>query len=107
MNGPPPVVSAQEKFKQLELDEWYHLKLEVKGVEFVLWINEEKAIVYEDKTTKTGAIGFGLTNYTARFDNVEITGPDVPDLTPPTWEVQPVQPRGKLATTWCQIKTNR
>lgn len=107
VQGIPDAVSAQEKFEQLELNEWHHLKLEVKGREFVLWVNGDKVLLYEDKTTKTGAVGFGLTNYTARFDNVEISGPDVPDLTPRTWEVQPVQPRNKLATTWSQIKANR
>jgi hypothetical protein len=36
---------------------------------------------------------------------VEISGPDVPDVTPPTWEkARPVQPHDKLATLWGKVK---
>ncbi|MBM3240321.1 DUF1080 domain-containing protein [Candidatus Poribacteria bacterium] len=97
-------VKAREPFEPLELDRWHHLKLEAKGSKFTFWINNEKVIEYQDDMYPKGMVSIGLANYTARFDNVIITGPDVPDVTPPTWKGRPVQPRGKQATTWGEIK---
>jgi hypothetical protein len=91
-------------FDPLKLDKWHHLKIEAIGDKFTLWINDEKVVEYQDDTYQRGMVGFGLANYTARFDNVVITGPDVPDVMPPTWKEQPVEARNKLTTTWAQRK---
>ncbi len=93
-----------ESYDPLELGVWHHLELEVEGSKFTFWINDEKIIEYEDDRYKRGMVGFGVANYTVRFDNLVITGPDVPDVTPPTWEDQPVEPRERFVTTWGQIK---
>jgi hypothetical protein len=97
----------RKTFEPLKLNEWHHLKVEVKGDNFTLWVNKEKVLDYTDTTRNTGAIGLGLANYTARFDNVTIIGPDVPNATPRTWKALPVQSRGKLTTTWGEIKKDR
>jgi len=94
-----------EPFDSLELDIWYHLKLEVLGDEFTFWINDEKVIEYQDSMYPTGMVGFGVANYTVRCDNVVITGPDVPDEIL-EFKNDPVEQRGKLADTWAGIKTN-
>ena len=92
-------------FDALKLDTWHHVKLEVEGSNFTFWINDDKVVEYQDDTYKEGMTGFGVANYTVRFDNLVITGPDVPDVTPPTWEGQPVEPRNRLIKTWAEIKS--
>lgn len=47
----------------------------------------------------TGAAGFGLSNQTARFDNIVITGDSIPDK-----GGLPVDPKTKLATMWGRLK---
>jgi hypothetical protein len=102
-------ITAQAPSELLKLNEWNHVKLEAKGSEFTFWVNDQKVLSYQDNAAKSGAVGVGITNYTARFDNFVISGPDVPDVTPPTWkeEAQPVEVKGKLVTTWAKIKQSR
>ena len=47
----------------------------------------------------TGGVGFGLANYTARFDNITITGDSIPNRGGLS-----VKPTGKLATTWGDLR---
>ena len=47
----------------------------------------------------TGAAGFGLSNQTARFDNVVITGASIPNNNGLS-----VAPKSKLATVWGHLK---
>lgn len=101
----------------LKLGDWSTLKLSVKDTTFTFWINDEKitetgddfAFVHEGRAIRgkvgwldgflTGGAGFGLANYTARFDNLIITGEGIPDKGKLS-----VTPREKLATTWGQLK---
>ena len=101
----------------LKLGDWSTLKLSVKGADFIFWVNGKKiaetgddfALVVAGREIGgkvgrldeflTGGVGFGITNYTARFDNIIITGKDIPNK-----GTLPVAPRGKLATTWGQLK---
>lgn len=102
----------------LKLGAWSTLKLSVKDATFIFWINDEKiaetggdfAFVHAGQAIVrgkvgrlegflTGGAGFGLANYTARFDNLIITGEDIPDK-----GKLPVASKGKLATTWGQLK---
>ena len=43
--------------------------------------------------------GFGLANYTARFDNITVTGDSIPNS-----GGFAVTPHGKLTTTWGNLK---
>lgn len=91
-------------YDALELDVWHHVKVEAKGGNFTFWVNNEKVIEYQDDVYQKGMVGFGVANYTARFDNVIITGTGVPDVIPPTWNKQPVESRDKITTTWARVK---
>ncbi len=97
----------------LKLDKWSHLKLDVSGNMYTFWVNEEQVMeptefevpeIVQDRFGfpgfLTGGIGFGLANYTARFDNITITGNGIPNR-----GVLPVTPKEKLATTWGNLKT--
>ena len=88
----------------LKLKKWSKLKLSVKGNDLLFWINGRKVIEgiileHEDKDTNfsTGGIGFGLSSYTARFDNITIVGDSIPSSLP-------VMPSAGLATTWGWVK---
>ena len=101
----------------LKLDKWSKLKLSVGGDHFTFSINGKKITETGDpfillhngeklmlKTKDiashpTGRTGFGLANYTARFDNITITGEGIPDKGGLS-----VVPRAKLATTWASLK---
>ena len=101
----------------LRLNRWSKLKLSVSGDHFTFSINgkkitetgdpfvflhdgEELMIKTKDiSSDPTGSAGFGLANYTARFDNITITGEGIPDKGGLS-----VVPRAKLATTWAILK---
>ena len=92
----------------LERGKWTQLKLRVAQKGFTLSVNGDLALhltclfdnfAFLEEDLNVGSIGFGLAGYTARFDNLKITGEEVPnhgDLA--------VQPQGKLAVTWGQLK---
>ena len=44
-----------------------------------------------------------VSNYKARFDNVVITGPEVPDIN----QGLSVDPRDKPASVWARLKMDR
>ena len=96
----------------LKLDKWTHLKLDVSEDILTFWVNKEQVIeptdfqfieIVQDELGfpgfLTGGAGFGLANYTARFDNVTITGASIPNR-----GRLAVTPKGKLATTWGNLK---
>jgi hypothetical protein len=100
----PGGADTRKPFDRLKLDEWYHIKLEAEGDHFSLWLDDEKVLDHTDKAVKSGGAGLGLANYTAHFDNVIITGPDVPDIVPLTWKGQTVEPKDRITTTWAALK---
>ena len=58
---------------------------------------------YQDPTLQKGQVGFCVSNYIARFDNVVIVGPDVPDIN----QGLSIDKAGKLANVWAKLKTNQ
>ena len=96
----------------LRLNRWSHLKLNVEGNIFTFWLNGEQIMaptelqifkqieVFADfPDFQTGGVGFGLANYTARFDNIIVTGDSIPNS-----GGFAVTPHGKLTTTWGNLK---
>ena len=101
----------------LRLNKWSQLKLSVSGDHFAFSIDGKKITETGDpfillhggeklmiKTKDiashpTGSTGFGLANYTARFDNITITGKGIPDKGGLS-----VGPSAKLTTTWATLK---
>ena len=96
----------------LKLFRWARLKLSVEGNIFTFWINDEQIMeptelrIFRNQEGfadfpefRTGGIGIGLSNYTARFDNVTVTGDSIPNS-----GAFALTPQGKLATTWGNLK---
>jgi hypothetical protein len=94
----PGDVIANRPF-DLEMNQWHHFKLEVNQENFVFWINGQIVLEIQDNFLKEGTVGIGLANYSAHFDNVIITGKDVPD------NLSAVVSQDKLTTSWGQIKS--
>ena len=106
-----------KRHRLLRLNKWSKLKLSVSGDRFIFSINGKKITETEDpfillhdgeelmiktkdiSSHPTGSTGFGLANYTARFDNITITGEDIPNKGGLS-----VVPSTKLATTWASLK---
>ena len=85
----------------LELGEWSTLKLRVDGNIFTFWLNGQQILETTDPADrlKVGGVGLGLVGYTARFDNIVITGEGVPNK-----GHLPIEPQSKLALTWGALK---
>lgn len=101
----------------LRLNRWATLKLSVQGNTVTFWINgkevlqptvilhpEAARVVLEENQIelpafRTGGAGFGLANYTARFNNITITGEGIPNKGGLS-----VSPRANIATTWGSLK---
>ena len=93
----------------LKMREWSHLKLHVAQERFILSLNGENVLSFTclfdnfaflAEDLNVGSVGFGLAGYTARFDNLKITGEEVPNHGNLS-----VQPQRKLTGTWGQIKS--
>lgn len=117
--GNTGILLAMKPHRLLKLNRWSKLKLTVSGDHFILTINKKKiaetgdpfVFLHEGEELKikteniashpTGGAGFGLANYTARFDNITITGEGIPDR-----GGLPVTPGAKLTTMWGALKSN-
>ena len=99
----------------LKLNRWTHFKLSAEGDIFTFWINGEQVMEPTELRIvrnlegfadfpefQAGRVGIGLSNYTARFDNITVTGGSIPDS-----GAFDVIPQGKLATTWGNLKKRR
>ena len=90
----------------LKLRKWSTFKLSVHGKQLSFWINGKQVLdpvalepLQGFPDFPMGRIGLGLANYTARFDNLKITGPGIPNK-----GGLPVTPHAKLATMWGNLK---
>ena len=112
LNGGKSAGLLFEHHPLFKLNRWYHLKLSVEGNIFTFYINDEQVMEPTELRIRrnregfadfpefqTGGVGIGLSNYTARFDNVTVTGDSIPDS-----GAFAVTPQGKLATTWGHLK---
>ena len=77
------------------------MKLQANRENFTFWVNDEQVLKFRDPAFQfpTGGVGLILTNYTARFDNIVITGKGGPNK----GKLQ-IDPHTKLATTWGSLK---
>ncbi len=106
LHGRAFLVYSEKPYPLLKLRKWTIFKLSVHEKQLTFWINGKQVldpVALEPKhgfpDFPTGRIGFGLSNYTTRFDNLKITGPGIPDRNRLS-----VTPQVKLATVWGNLK---
>lgn len=98
----------------LKLKKWSTMKFQVDEHTFTFWINNRQILKARDKWVddkqalkvrdefvqfQTGGVGLVISSYTARFDNMVITGKDISNQGQFS-----VTPQAKLATTWGSLK---
>ena len=105
-HGDAFLVYGEEPHPLLELQKWTTFKLSVHEKQLTFWINGKQVLdplalepLHGFPEFPTGRIGLGLANYTTRFDNLKITGSDIPDKGGLAVTFQ-----AKLATTWGSLK---
>ena len=102
----PGKVSTLGEFNfPAELDTWYTLtaSIDSRG-KLKFQIDDVVFTTVDDAAIKNGKTGLVVSNAQVRFDDVEITGNNVPNGGPGTL---PVEPNGKLAITWGKLKRQR
>jgi hypothetical protein len=86
----------------ISTNEWHNYKLVVQGMQASIFVDDEEPF---DPLTipdgfENGGIGLRQWGDHGLYDNVLISGPGIP-LSPG----EPVEPEGKLASTWAIIKS--
>ncbi len=93
------------KVDQFPVEEgrWYNFKMTLEKGHIEAYLDNELIAEFDDKSEDSGKIGLGAKCIEARFDNVVITGPEIPDGGPGS----AVTSQSKLATMWGSIKRGR
>ena len=107
-------VFGSEVNSLLKLKKWSTMKFQVDENVFTFWINGKQVLKATDEWAnnedalkakgeafqfRTGGVGVVILGYTARFDNMVITGKDISNQGQFS-----VTPQAKLATTWGSLK---
>ena len=84
-----------------EVDKWHTVKLSFSGTTIKVFYDGEMMIEAKDNQYKSGTVALGNQDKIVHYDNVRITGPDIPNL-----NASAVEPEDKLTITWGQIKSS-
>ena len=82
-----------------KVDEYHTVGLKCEGDVISVLYDGKEIISAKDGEHKAGTIALGSQNRAVYFDNVTVTGKDVPNV-----QMSPVEPVGKLATKWGALK---
>ncbi|MBM3241642.1 hypothetical protein FJZ31_35640 [Candidatus Poribacteria bacterium] len=82
-----------------EIGKTCHLKGVVSGNKYQLYIDNELALQIQENRFPSGKVRLDANGAVVSFDNVAITGDEVPD------KYLSVKPRGKLSIVWARLKT--
>ncbi len=90
---------AAESSDTINTNEWYNIKIVNTPTSYTLIINDEEVHEINDNSRDgVGRIGVATWNTTAKYDDVLVYGPK---------GALPVDPKGKIATSWGLIKAGR
>jgi hypothetical protein len=84
-------------------DTWYELKVIAEGEHFEFYISDELIGSFDDDSRPSGTVILGVASAKVHFDDVVITGPEIPDGGPGF----AVTYQSKLAAIWGSIKRGR
>ena len=89
-------------------DVWYKLKVIVEGSHFQFYIDDQLIDEIDDDTIPEGVTELVIRNATVHYDWFILSGPEIPDVDytsgPLEGVVTVVEPTGKLATMWGEVK---
>ena len=86
-----------------ELGRWYTMRIVADGNRYEMFIDKEHICDVRTDLPDKGAAAVGARNSKVHFDNVAVTGDDIPDKDLGL----SVEPKAKLTTTWATIKQGR
>ena len=84
-----------------EVDKWHTVKLSFSGATIKVFYDGKMMIEAKDNQYKSGTVALGNQDRIVDYDNVRITGPDIPNF-----NASAVEPENKLTITWGQIKSS-
>lgn len=82
-----------------EVDEYRTLKLACEGDTITVFYDGDEMISVNDSEHKSGTIALCVQNKAVYFDNVVVTGDEIPNV-----NMSPVEPTGKLTATWGMLR---
>ena len=85
----------------IEQGEWYTARTVAKGNRYQMFINNRLLCDTKNNLPDAGAIGLMGKNCEVHFDNIIVTGDDIPDRN------LAISQQNKLATTWGQIRSHQ
>ena len=83
------------------LGKWYRLKVQTMGNEISFYVDDKLVHEHKDNFNPSGGVLLWSFDAVAEFDNVVITGDEVPDVGPSGYAVEP---GAKLSTAWGWLK---
>lgn len=93
----------------VEEGRWYTFKMILEKEHIEAYLDDKLIARFDDKGESSGKVALDVGGIEARFDNIVITGPDIPDGG--SWDEskheRPVNLQDKLATIWGSIKRGR
>jgi hypothetical protein len=98
LNGNNPAKHGDKRF-DFQIDQWYHLKGVANEGNFEFYVDGELFVSLSDSSLPTGRVGLSAGSCVAQFDNVVITGDDVPNNT------AAVSASGRLTAKWGQLRS--
>jgi len=87
-----------------QLGEWHRIRIDVVGNEISFYIDDKLQHQRNDNLHTSGGVFLYAYNAIVEFDNVVITGDDIPDVGPSGYAVQP---KSKLTSTWGRLKSHK
>ena len=94
--------AVQQLVGPVEQGQWYDMRIVALGNRYKLYMDNKKICEFRARPDQGGVILFAA-NSEVHFDNVVITGDDIPDKNLGL----SVEPKAKLATTWATLKQSR
>jgi len=85
----------------IAFDKWYRVKAVAKDKHFKLYFNDELVAAFNERNITSGKVRLSAVRGHVHFDDVVITGKEIPNIGP---SGMAVSPKGRLATTWGNVK---
>jgi len=82
-----------------DTEKYHKLKIKCEGDNITVYYDDDEIISANDNEHKAGTIALCVQNKIVYFDNIKVTGAQIPNV-----EMSPVEPAGKLTATWGAIK---
>ncbi|MFC1716035.1 family 16 glycoside hydrolase [Candidatus Poribacteria bacterium] len=86
-----------------ELDHWYTLKAIAQDKHTEFYLDDELVGEFGYAELRSGSVGLVVSNALVHFDDLVVTGPDIPDGGPGVVSFS-VRPKDKLAAVWGKLK---